>query len=105
MVLGNISLSNRIAMVSIAAEPAITYSPSNAFSTSEPTPKAPTVCAMVLRVSIAVSGRSGSSFQLYHTELIFSWVSDNDLMCPCDVESSTASSILHRKDAPSAINA
>ena len=71
MVFGNISLSNSIAIVRIAAEAATTYSPSNAFSTSEPTHNAPTVCAIVLSVKMAVSGRSGSSFQLDQTSLTF----------------------------------
>ena len=94
-----------MAIVSMAADAATTYSPSNAFSTSEPTPRAPTVCAIVLRVRIAVSGRSGSSFQFDQTSLTFSCVSESNLMCPCDVESSTASRILQRNEAPRAIKA
>ena len=71
MVFGRISLKSSIAMVRIAAEPAITYSPSKLFSTSDPTPRAPTVCAIVFRVKIAVRGLSGSSFHFDQVALTF----------------------------------
>ena len=64
IVLGSISENNNTPNVNIADATPIIMSKSELsaynFATSVPTPNAPTVCAMVFNVSMAVRGLSGS---------------------------------------------
>ena len=73
------------------------------FDTSEPTPAAPIVCAMVFKVKIAVSGLTeSSSFNRDHRTPFLSPVLLMMLTCDIDIDNSTASNIEQRNETPSA---
>ena len=101
-VFGMISDRNNTANVKIT-DAIVRYSLPNWFWTSEPTPAAPIVCAMVFSVRMAVRGFTASSdFNFAHNMPLRLPSFSHTATCVFGMESTTASSIEQRNDTPSA---